>query len=275
MEFQDVKPGIQKVSLKIQELYKVSKELNEFKERLSSFLKSPSDPHNSKIVKLKNEQLVYQTECIIPEKQDSRVPLLVLLGNPASHSVYSEMFFSFERKGQEHRFWKAFKNAGILKFTEKSSYAKDLAERNQSRKKELYDLSYKSKFRIGLATFYSMPSGASKSNWAGATGLRKLFGKKALMKIASCEKSRIAGLIANFLSPQQGVVFAFQKDAYVEIKSPESPKYDFDKVKQEGLEGVSQCDPNVRLFCLPPTRFMYGKKALYILRKYRCAVDRN
>jgi len=257
IKFEEVKPGIQKVSLNIQELYANRKDQEEFEERLCQFLKS--DPYNSHIIRLEDKQLIYQTECILPEKQDSRLPLLLLLGNPASHSVHSEIFFSFESSGREHRFWRALKKAGILSF--KSSSKKE-------RKEELYDLTYDSPFRIGLANFYSMPSGAS-GKWAGVDGLRKLFRRKALRKIADWEKTRIGKLIGNFLSSQQGVVFAFQKDAYLGIKSSTSPDYRLDKAKKGDLMGACQSDSNVRLYCLPPTRLIQGKKSLDVLRNFK------
>jgi hypothetical protein len=258
IKFEEVKPGIQKVSLNIQELYANRKDQEEFEERLCQFLKS--DPYNSHIIRLEDKQLIYRTECILPEKKDSRLPLLLLLGNPASHSVYSEMFFSFESaRGREHRFWGALKKAGILSFRSSS---------NLERKKELYDLSYNSPFRIGLATFYSMPSGAS-GMWLGVDGLRKLFRKKALRRIADCEKARVDGLIRKFLSPEGGAVFAFQKDAYLGIKSRESHDYNLDETKKGELVGVCQCDSNVRLYCLPPTRLIEGKKTLDLLHNFR------
>lgn len=268
MGFEEVsgKRGIQKVSLNIQKLYPDPKEREEFKDRLCQFLDSDGD--NRKIINLEGELLIYLTECIIPNKRDKLIPLLLLLGNPASHSVRSEMFFSYEGKGRDHRFWKALKKAGILEFTKESSYAKDSAERNKSRKNELYELSYKSDSRIGLATFYSMPSGASGSEWAGVQGLRKLFRMKALKKILEEEKTRIERLIQKFLFPK-GAVFAFQRDAYLGIKSPESPEYSLNEAKAGKLHGFClRDDSNIRLFCLPPTRLIQGTKTLDLLRKF-------
>lgn len=253
------KVGIQKVSLNMQELYSTQKERKEFKKRLCQFLKS--DSYNSKVIELQDERLVYRTECIIPEKQNSRPPLLLLLGNPASHSVYSEMFFSFEGNGhkhrREHRFWKALREASILSF--KSSSTKE-------RKEEMYNLGYDSPFRIGLAVFYSMPSGSSHPKWAGIAGIRKLFQKEALSKIAKCEKDRVEKLIQRFVSPK-GVVFAFQKDAYLGVST--HADYDYDKAKKGDLVGFCQCCPNVRLFCLPPTRLIHGEVALNLLRRFK------
>jgi hypothetical protein len=260
--FKALEQGIQEVQLDIERLYPDPHERREFELRLHQFLKS--DCYNPKIISRKDGLLVYQTECIIPEKKNSKRPLLLLLGNPASHSVYLRMFFSFESsdiKGQrEHRFWKALKESGILSFKSSS---------NLERKKELYTLDYDSPFRIGLATFYSMPSGASGSDWSGVGGLRKLFGMKALHRIVDCEKTRVNGLIHRFLYPENGVIFAFQKDAYSKIKSDNNPDYDYDKVKKEGLKGVCQSDPNVKLFCLPPTRLMHAKKTTSLLSRLK------
>lgn len=254
----DGKHGIQKVRLNIRKLYPECRKREEFKRKFRRFL--DSDCCNRKVIDcLKDsEVLTYRTECIIPVKTNSKPSLLLILGNPASHSVYSEMFFSFERKeGQEHRFWKALKKTGILSF--KSAL-------NRKRKEELYALSYDSPFRLGLAMFFSMPSGASRSKWAGVRGLRKLFGMKGLKKIAEDEKKRIERLIQKFVM-SKGAIFVFQKDAYLEIS--QSTNYDYGKVREEGLEGIYRGHPNIRLFCLPPTRRMHLKKTRDILLKFK------
>ena len=59
--------------------------------------------------------LKYKSEQLIPTKIDKRPPLLLVLGNPATHSVESGMFFSFEGNKKEHRFWsRILKPAGVL-----------------------------------------------------------------------------------------------------------------------------------------------------------------
>lgn len=279
--FQKVEQGIQKVSLDIKFIYSTPYEQHGFRNRLCQFLDSNKynreydREHNLPIIGLNGGVLTYLTECIIPEKQNSRLPLLLLFGNPAFHSVYSKMFFSYEGKispegeGRDHRFWNALKEAGILRFREKSSYIENVTERSKSRKRELYDLSYESDFRIGLVAFYSMPSAASGSKWAGVEGLRKLFGTKALAKIADDEKKRVEQVIGKFLNPK-GVIIVFQKDAYSEIKSPQSPSYNLSQAIVGDLHGFYlKDDSNIRLFCVPPTRRMRGKKKIDLLRKFK------
>jgi len=279
--FQKVEQAIQKVSLDIKSIYSTPYEQHEFRNRLCQFLDSNKynreydREHNLPIIGLSGEVLTYLTECIIPKKQNSRLPLLLLFGNPASHSVYSKMFFSYEGKissegeGRDHRFWNALKEAGILRFREKSSYIENVTERSKSRKRELYDLSYESDFRIGLVAFYSMPSAASGSKWAGVEGLRKLFGTKTLAKIVNDEKKRVEQVIGRFLNPK-GAIIVFQKDAYSKIKSPQSPDYNLSQAIMGDLHGFYlKDDSNIRLFCVPPTRRMREKKKIDLLRKFK------
>ncbi len=255
--FEDLKPGIQQVTLNVGALYPEERQRKTFEENLSEFLSS--DPVHSSIFKWAGDTVTYRTECIIPTRRDQRPALLLVFGNPASHSVDSEMFFAFEGKRREHRFWRILGKAHFLSFS--SIVNVDCVdERNRLRKKDLYQLSYDSPFRIGLAVYYTMPSPASGS-WAGVKGLLRLFGKEALAKIGEQEKSRIAQIIREFVSPN-GAVIAFQKDAYVALKSSTSPDYALDKAMEGSLIGNCQCEPYVRLFCLPPTRLLQGKLAL-------------
>lgn len=113
-----------------------------------------------------------------------------------------------------------------------------------------------------------MPNGAIGSKWAGVQGLRKLFRMKALKKILEEEKTRIERLIQIFLFPK-GVVFAFQKDAYLGIRSPESPEYNLGDAKAGKLHGFClRDDSNVKLFCFPPTRFIQGTKTIDLLHRF-------
>lgn len=260
LKFGEIKEGIQEVNLNIEQLYSNSEEQRNFKQRLEEFLKS--DCFNRKVIDetfLDYGLLKYQTECIIPrEKNLLRFPLLLLLGNPASHSVHSKMFFSYEKDKKEHRFWRALKKAGILSFRTSS---------NRERKEELCNVRYDSPFRIGLATFYSMPSGAS-DKWGGVKGLYRLFGKNALDLIGKLEKHRVENLIRIFLS-HKGSVFAFQKDAYLGVKDQTSPDYCRESAMKGELFGFCECNPEVKLFCLPPTRNILAEKTLQALHNFK------
>lgn len=268
LTIEDVELGIQKVTLDVDALYLDEEQREQFEKKFLKFFNS--DCVHSRIFNRRNNTVIYLTEHIIPKKEDNRPPLLLVFGNPASHSVASGMFFSFEGNEREHRFWKILSKARILSFPSlpNGDSPKSLNELNQSRKTALLELSYDSPFRIGLAVFCTMPSPASGYPWAGVDGLRRLFGKRALTKICECEKYRIDGIIREFVSAN-GTVTVFQKDAYSGIKSSTSPAYTLAKAKEGHLEGNCQCDSAVRLFCLPPTRLLQGKSGIRLLQDVR------
>jgi len=88
----------------LKKLFPATKERDRFDNNWSDLLES--DQCNKEIFELKRDLLKYQSEQLIPSKSDDRPPLLLVLGNPASHSVKAGMFFSFEGDKKEHRFWK-------------------------------------------------------------------------------------------------------------------------------------------------------------------------
>ena len=98
----------------LRKLLPASKQRERFNKKRKEFLES--DPFNIEICVLKGDRLKYQSEQLIPSnKSKDRTPLLLVLGNPASHSVKEGMFFSFEGNKKEHRFWKhILKPAGVL-----------------------------------------------------------------------------------------------------------------------------------------------------------------
>ena len=258
LAFEDQEPGIQRVTLNIHTLYPEELERKEFLKRFSEFLRS--DSIHKDMFSLEGETLIYKTECIIPDKTDKRPPLLFVAGNPASHSVNEKMFFAHEgqeEQRREHRFWRILRKADILTFSSIDN-KESLEERSPLRKRALYDLSYCSPFRIGLAVFYTMPSPASKYPWAGVNGLRRLFGVEGLARIGACEKRRMDRIIRDFVSPN-GAVMALQKDAYLGLKSSISPNYSLKEAGKGSLKGHCACELKVRLFCTPPTRLLEGK----------------
>lgn len=109
-----------KCKIDLDQLLPTQVERQRFDDKWAAFL--ASDPCNPKIFKVEKHFLKYKSEQLIPKKKDNRPPLLLVLGNPASHSVHAGMFFSFEKNRKEHRFWKnILKPAGILDLPEVSS----------------------------------------------------------------------------------------------------------------------------------------------------------
>lgn len=250
MKFHNVKLGIQEVSLNTKKLYPNTTKREKFEDRLKEFLK---DEATSEVFPCKKGMIRYKTEMIIPKLETQRIPLLMLLGNPASHSVRKKMFFSYEGKGREHRFWRVLDKSNIFPFKEQTE---DLNKRNKLRKQKLLSGDYESPFLIGLATFYSMPSPAS-GKWGGINGIKRLLRKKAMDVITQIEKNRIEKLIKDFLAPN-GLVITFQKDAYEQIRSNDMESYSIEKAKNGTLKGNCRCASEIELYGFSPTRLMYS-----------------
>lgn len=254
---EDVEPGIQRMLMNTNELYSNSEQHHKFEDRLQEFLKVDT---SSQIVKYNNGIMSYLTESIIPTKQDSRPPLLLLFGNPAPDSVRKRCFFASVKGKREHRFWPIIDKAGIMSF---KNTADDI---NTFRKKALFELDYESPFRIGLAVFYSMPSPASAPKWNGVAGLRRLFRARAFREITICEKERVERIIKEFIGDGScGAIIAFQKDAYLGVKSNDTQ----DRiVSKEGKWCIveNQSFSAERLFKMPPTRYMNAPWYVNFLR---------
>jgi hypothetical protein len=230
-------------------LFDTKEERERFEQKWDEFLESNS--YNPEIFEKNKSRLCYQSEQLIPEKQDERPSLLLVLGNPASQSVASGMFFSFEGNGAEHRFWKSIlKPSGILKL----SYDKDqpVDELNAIRQKQLLDLAYDSPFRIGLCVFITLPS-APGGPWGGVAGVQKLIGARALRKLEQEESARVFKLAAKFIKPK-GAVLAFQKNAWNSLRSEKDAEYSIDAAREARLKGNLKGHNDLALFCVPPTR---------------------
>lgn len=258
-EVEDIEPGIQKVVLDTKKLYPNYEELRRFEVRLREFLKVDN---SSKIIDYSDGVLSYLTESVIPTKQDSRPSLLLLFGNPAPNSVRNKCFFAAEKGRREHQFWPVLEKAEIISFKNTNE------DINTFRTRALFDLDYKSPFRIGLAVFCSLPSPASDLKWSGVAGLSKLFGARAFSEIILCEKKRAEIVIREFIGDDtHGAVIAFQKDAYLGVKDYRSQE---NLVVEEGkwcvVEARSSCS-DVKLFQIPPTRYISASWYVKFLRQ--------
>jgi hypothetical protein len=231
------------------ELFPAEGERQKFKNKFKPFFKSDAD--NFSIYKLENHSLSYTTEQLIPAKTDKRPPLLLILGNPATHSIKNGMFFSPKKDGEENRFWKnLLKPAGVLDLVcDKRIFT---SARNKLRLECMFELNYESPFRIGLCVYWSMPSNAG-GTWSGVAGIRKLIGKRAMERLEPFERERIMGVITRFLEPG-GAVVTFQKDAWNGLRSFDDPEYRIELAKTGKLRGSVHGLPNIPLFGVPLTR---------------------
>lgn len=255
---QEIETGIEEFSLNLNEIYPSEEEEKKFDNRWKSFYES--DKHNPLVFKRVGNNLKYLSESWIPNKEDSRPPLLLLFGNPAPHSVILGMYFAYEGRGKEHRVWRIFREVGLLEFDSLISMNSKLIKR------KFYDLDYKSPFRLGMAVYFSMPSPPSDPNWSGVGGLRKLFGEKALRIIEEKEQQRIQEIISSFFQ-EPGKIIAFQKDTYDGIKEIGSPNYSLKLALRGELRSECRFNRKIEVVGVPPTRFIQGSKAKLALKK--------
>jgi hypothetical protein len=263
----EIEPGILECRLSLRLLYTDAQDRAGFEDRWPSFY--ASDPAHPRVYRrTEADILAYRSESVIPQKTDDRPPRLLLVGNPASHSILAGMCFAFERDGQEHRFWVGLRKAGLLDFREgATSKPLESAMRNCQRKQQLLNLDYASPFRIGITVFYTLPSPASQTRWAGVSGLRALFGKAALDRIAEAERQRIAQLVKSFLAPK-GAMLVFQRDAYEAVRDAGGPCYSFALAKAGKLDTTFRDNPNVRVSGVAPTRRMISNEMHDVLVRY-------
>jgi len=235
--------------INLDELFETKDGRKKFDAKWKDFL--ASDPFNKKIYGGKGNLLKYKSEQLIPLKKDKRPPLLLVLGNPATHSVENGMFFSFEGNKKEHRFWKSIlKPAGVLNLPFDSNQA--VTKLNKQRREALFNLKYDSPFRIGLCVFITMPS-APGGKWGGIAGVHKLLGIRALRLLEQAETERVLDCANRFATPK-GKVLIFQKNAWNALRSDDDPLYGIDMAKAGKLKGTLKDNPKLPLFCVPPTR---------------------
>jgi len=124
------------------------------------------------------KKLVYETEVLIPKINKDRLNVLMVLGNPAVHSVAEGMFFSYERRRRkeneetwiEHRFWRALRECEVLKFNRKFNRniekptSENIGEINDYKRDCLLNGKYDSDFNIFLLPYFSFPTPASGGN---------------------------------------------------------------------------------------------------------------
>ena len=233
------------------ELFPTKGERQKFDSKYESFFNSNTD--NCYIYNLKHVSLFYKTEQLIPAKTDERPPLLLVFGNPATHSIKNGMFFSSTNDGKENRFWKhLLQPAGVLDLV----FAEGLStkDRNKLRLERMLAVNYGTPFRIGLCVYWSMPSNAG-GPWSGVAGIRKLIGKRALERLERVERERVMEVIMRFLEPG-GSVVTFQKDAWNGLRSVDDPEYSIELAKAGKLRGTLNGLPHIPLFGVPPTRLV-------------------
>lgn len=231
-------------------LYSSKSEFARFAKRYEKFLRS--DEFTQAIFELKGRKLIYRSEQLIPSKRSKMPPLLLIFGNPASHSVAAGCFFAY-KNGCENRFWQSLlREAGVVRFSSNNGLSD--RQRNSMRTKQVLSFEYESPFRIGLCVYISMPSPAG-GPWSGVAGIRKLFGAQHLKVLEEIETIRVLEIAKSFLS-EGGIAVAFQRNAWEGLRSENDPCYNILQAREAKLQGSLRGMQHTRLLGVPPTRLL-------------------
>lgn len=213
----------------------------------------------------------YDTEVLIPRVNKNRLNVLMVLGNPAIHSVAEKMFFSHEGpegKRREHRFWRVLNELKVVEL----DIFNPTPEYNNHKRECLLNGNYHSdlKFNIFLLPYFSFPTPASRKSsdiedLAGVKGIKKIVGKEIFDKMKKCEFKRFEGIVLNNDIKH---IICFQKtDARKEIVQKEDKPIcnilDNEKYPVYRLGGDLK---HVVLYTAPPTRALRNPKAKEILK---------
>jgi len=237
------------LKINLDRLFQEPKERVKFNAKWKDFI--ASDPDNKKIYKKNGNILSYNSEQLTPTKTDKRPPFLLVLGNPAAHSVESGTFFAFKSNKKELRFWSSIlKPADVMDLPFEPGLS--IEKLNKERRDALFNLKYGTSYRIGLSVIISMPS-APGGLWGGVAGVQKLIGAKAMRRLEREETKRVLGCAKKFVTPN-GAVIAFQKNAWNNLHSENDPDYKLTLVRKGKLKGHLKGEPKIPLFCVQPTR---------------------
>lgn len=238
MEFYQVKSGDYSVEIDLKKLFgEDPDQLNSFSRHYQAI--AAKDEDFKALSSLRDGFLRYQSETVLPLVEDDFKPkILIVYGNPATHSVKHGMFFfskggdNFYRSGM----WGKLANAALvskLKSCIKDHYR---CRQQEANVRKLMILTGKSSpdYRVGLTTFYSLPTPASGSHYSGVAGVEKLF-NPVLDKIAEAEVNRIQ----SYPFAQGATIVFTQKSSYEMYCKLTGTKPDFWPIKGKGSGGDS------------------------------------
>jgi hypothetical protein len=260
--FEQIEQGIERYVIDIETLYPDVKDREAFESRWESFYLS--DITNPDVFFREGSKLVYYSESIVPTIESSRPRMLLVFGNPAPHSIKERTIFSYEGDGREHRVWKIFRNVGLIDFPESEGLTN--SEKNVIRKKQLWNAEYESPFILGFVPYFSMPSTPSTEPWTGVSGVRRLFGSNVMKMIEIAEKVRMDKFIRQFMINQEGVIIAFQKDAYNGLRDQSTPEYTRDEAVAGNLISQYPHMQSISVLASGPTRSLHSMKSRDFLK---------
>jgi len=161
------------------------KQISVFEERLNKI--GSNDPDFFDICSFRDGILRYESETLLPAKMDGKKQrVLLVLGNPAIHSVKKGMFFYSKGNGNRHQIWGKLAKAGVVKAVPRTTREEEAS----IRRNRVLNGTNSDKYLVGLTTFYSFPTPGSKSSFAGVASVEKLF-KPIIQQVCKMETKRI------------------------------------------------------------------------------------
>ncbi|MDW7774690.1 MAG: hypothetical protein SCH71_17550 [Desulfobulbaceae bacterium] len=195
MDFYQVKNGDYSVEVNLNNLFTGNQD------HLNSFYKhydfiAYEDKDFKSLVSLVDGILRYESETVLPLIEDDFKPrVLLVFGNPATHSVKHGMFY-FSMGGDNfyrHGLWGKLLKAGLVSEVKSNTTDNYQARKKEANLRKLMILAGKSSdnYLVGLTTFYSLPTpGSFDSEYSGVAAVEKLF-RPVLDTVARAEVKRI------------------------------------------------------------------------------------
>ncbi len=214
-------------------------------------------------------KLIYETEVLIPKVNKNRLNILMVLGNPAVHSVAERMFFSYEKTGvkgkwREHRFWRALRECGVLKFDGdlENPNCENIEKINACKRDWLLNGKYESKFNTFLLPYFSFPTPASRK-YNGVAGIRQIVGKKIFKEMKEFEFRRFKGII---LGNDINSVICFQKTNVLKEIKQRTKCEQAKSILNTPVYKIDISSKHVTLYYAGSTRLLHTDEGKKILR---------
>ena len=184
------------------------------------------DQYFQNIYSLNRNILRYKSETILPENIDkNKRKILLIFGNPATHSIEHGMFFFSNSRLSRHSMWKKLHDAGLVgqvnysHLKEKSLFKKRELEA-QTRKESILNGNSSEAYSIGLTTFYSLPTPVTdKYIYSNVAGVLRIF-KEILNHMHEMEIERIL----NYKFTRNAILVFIQQDSYNTFTSNKKSK---------------------------------------------------
>jgi hypothetical protein len=233
------------------------------------------------IIKYENGdgKLVYKTEVLVPKvRQRDRLNLLMVLGNPATHSVQSSMFFAYERRRSkqgikkwiEHRFWTALRDCKVLTFYKDipNPTPDNIEDINRYKRHCLLNGTYESDFNIFILPYFSFPTPSSRGASRGVKGIESIVGKTIFAEMKGAEFYRFAETVA---SNEMKNIICFNKTIGCEILRQTK----FEKkgiIHNQPVYIINDAFKGATLYHLEPTRLIHTQTGKKILKRVVSAI---